>query len=71
MLSVAILRTYTNAELTRVAQSKPDSTDVELELARRFDACLEELRKITAELEETRNNLDSRYVNTVKVLVSC
>lgn len=71
MLSVAILRTYTNAELTRVVQSKPDSTATELELARRFDACLEELRKITAELEETRNNLDSRYANTVKVLVSC
>lgn len=71
MLSAVSLRTYTNAELTRIVQSKVDSTATELELARRFDICLDELRKSNAELQEICNNFDSRYFNTVKVLVSC
>ena len=49
MLSVAILRTYTNAELTRVVQSKPDSTATELELALDLTHVLRN-SKITAEL---------------------
>jgi len=64
-------RTYTNAELVRTVLSSPEASSTELELARRLDLCLEELRKITAEFEETRNNLDQRHANTVKVLVSC
>ncbi len=58
MLNIAAMRTYTNAELIRVIQSSPDSTVIELELARRLDACLEELCKLTVELEETSNDLE-------------
>lgn len=71
MLGIAILRTYTNAELARVVQSSPDSTAIELELARRLDACIDELRTIFAKLEETRNDLDNCHTRAVKVRVSC
>jgi len=70
-MKLQITTNFPTADLLRIVLNDPESTPLELELARRLSVAIDNLWKDRVELRHYHDKISRSLANSVQVLSSC